>query len=57
MIHPFAAGQGSLLFANTVNSVKVSALLLSLVESVKANGLNPEDYLYLVIERAPIYFT
>jgi hypothetical protein len=40
-----------------VNGVKASALLFSLVESAKANGLNPEDYLYLVMEGAPMCTT
>jgi hypothetical protein len=31
------------LFANTVNGAKASALLFSLVESAKANNINPED--------------
>lgn len=56
-IRPFAVGRGNWLFANTVNGVKASALLFSLVESAKANGLNPEDYLYLVMEGAPMCTT
>lgn len=56
-IRPFAVGRGNWLFANTVNGVKASALLFSLVESAKANGLNPEDYLYLVMERATMCTT
>lgn len=52
-IRPFSIGRSNWLFANTVNGAKASALLFSLVESAKANNINPEDYLYLVMEKAP----
>lgn len=52
-IRPFTVSRSNWLFANTVNGAEASALLFSLVESAKANGLNPEDYLYLVMEKAP----
>jgi len=30
-------------------------MLCSLIESAKENGLNPQEYLHCVFERAPLY--
>jgi transposase len=44
-IRPFAIGRRNWLFSATVDGVKASANLYSLVETAKANGIN--DYAYL----------
>ena len=41
VIRPFAVGRHNWLFADTPNCAKASAMLYSLVESVKTNGLEP----------------
>lgn len=52
-IRPFVLGRKSWLFANTVNGADASALYYSLVETAKANKLNPYDYLWYLLEQAP----
>jgi transposase len=41
------------LFANTTNGANASAVLYSLIETAKANGLTPFDYLKLLLEELP----
>jgi transposase len=49
-IRPFVVGRKNWLFANTPRGASASACLYSLVESAKANGLEPYHYLnYLFI--------
>jgi hypothetical protein len=52
-IRPFARGRRAWLFADSVSGAKASALLYSLVESAKANGLEPYSYLRGLFERLP----
>lgn len=52
-IRPFARGRRAWLFADTVNGAKASATLYGLVESAKANGLEPYAYLRRLFERLP----
>ena len=52
-IRPFVCGRKNWLFANSVKGAKASAVLYSLVETAKANGINPYDYLTLVLKTAP----
>jgi transposase len=52
-IRPFALGRRNWLFADTVNGAKASAALYSLVETAKANGLEPYAYLRRLFERLP----
>lgn len=52
-IRPFALGRRNWLFADTVNGAKTSAALYSLVETAKANGLEPYAYLRRLFERLP----
>jgi len=50
-IKPFVIGRKNWLFANTPRGAKVSALIYSIVETAKENGLNPFDYLKYLFER------
>ena len=50
-IKPFVIGRKNWLFSNTESGAAASATLYSLVETAKANGLVPFDYLaYLLVE-------
>ena len=46
-------GRKNWLFNNTPNGADVSAVLYSLIESAKENGLNPYEYLTDVFRKAP----
>jgi hypothetical protein len=52
-IRPFARGRRAWLFADSVSGAKASAMLYSLVETAKANGLEPYAYLRRLFERLP----
>jgi len=45
--------KASRIFANTVRGAKASAILYSLIETAKENGLVPFDYLVRVFSLAP----
>lgn len=52
-IRPFARGRRAWLFADSVSGAKASAMLYSLVETAKANGLEPYAYLRRLFEQLP----
>ena len=52
-IKPFVIGRKNWLFANTANGAQASAILYSLIETAKANGLTPFDYLRKLLEILP----
>jgi transposase len=52
-IRPFVLGRKAWLFADTVGGARASANLYSLVETAKANGLEPWAYLRYLLERLP----
>lgn len=52
-IRPFTIGRKNWLFSNSQAGAKASANLYSLVETAKANGLNPYDYLKQVFTDLP----
>lgn len=52
-IKPFVIGRKNFLFANAAHGAKASAIIYSLVETAKENGLNPFDYLAWVLKTAP----
>jgi hypothetical protein len=52
-IRPFVVGRKGWLFADTVKGAVASANLYSLVETAKANGLEPHAYLSFLFERLP----
>ena len=52
-IRPFCVGRKNSLFADTVRGAQSSAIAYSIVESAKANGLNPYQYLLLLLTELP----
>ena len=52
-VKPFVIGRKNWLFANTPRGAKASAIIYSLVETAKANGVNPYEYLQAVLTRLP----
>jgi transposase len=52
-IRPFAVGRKRWLFADTPKGAHASAIHYSLIESAKANGLEPEAYYRVVLEKLP----
>ena len=53
-IRPFALGRRNWLFSNSVDGVQASAKLYSLVQTARANGLEPYSYLKTVFEKLPL---
>jgi hypothetical protein len=56
-IRPFAVGRRNWLFADTVDGAKASAMAYSIIETAKANGLNPYQYLLYLFTELPTYLT
>jgi transposase len=52
-IRPFVVGRKGWMFSDTVRGAVASANLYSLVETCKANGVEPHAYLTYVFERLP----
>lgn len=52
-IKPFVIGRKNWLFANTPRGAKASAIVYSIVETAKENGLNPFHYLSYLFEKLP----
>lgn len=52
-IKPFVMGRKNWLFANTPGGAQVSAVIFSLIETAKENGLDPYQYLLWVLRNAP----
>ena len=52
-IKPFVIGRKNWLFANTRSGAHASALLYSLIETAKANGIQPSTYLAALFEQLP----
>jgi transposase len=52
-IRPVALGRKAWLFADTPAGARASAIYFSLVETAKANGLEPYDYLCRVLRQIP----
>ncbi len=52
-IRPFCVGQKNWLFAGTPAGAEASAILYSLVETAKANYLDPYKYLRYLFEKLP----
>ncbi len=49
-IRPFTVGRKNWLFSVTPKGAKSSAIVYSIIESAKANGLNPYQYLMWLFE-------
>lgn len=52
-IKAFVIGRKNWLFADSVDGAYANAVMYSLVQTAKANGLDPYKYLYHVFERMP----
>ena len=52
-IKPFVMSRKNFLFANTPNGAQSSAVIFSLIETAKENGLDPYRYLTWVLQTAP----
>lgn len=52
-IKPFVIGRKNWLFANTARGARASAVIYSVIETAKGNGLKPYDYLCYVLRTAP----
>ena len=52
-IRPFAVGRRNWLFADTPRGAKASATTYSLIETAKANGVEPFAYLHHVLQQMP----
>ena len=50
-VKPFVIGRKNWLFSNTANGAKASAMLYSIIETAKANGLIPFDYITHCLEQ------
>ena len=53
-IRPFVVGRRSWLFADSVGGANASANLYSLIETAKANGIEPYHYLVALFKRLPL---
>jgi transposase len=53
-IRPFVLGRKNWLFSGNPRGAKASAALYSLIETAKANGLEPYRYLRFLFERLPL---
>jgi transposase len=56
-IRPFAVGRKNFLFADTVKGAKASAIAYSIIETARANGLNPYQYLLYLFTKLPSVLT
>jgi transposase len=52
-VRPFAVGRKNWLFCNTPRGADASAAVYSIIETAKANGLKPFEYLKFLLERLP----
>jgi len=52
-IKPFVIGRKNWMFSNTSKGAETSAALYSLIETAKANGLVPFDYIKTLLEQLP----
>ncbi len=52
-IRPFTTGRKNWLFANSVNGARSSANTYSVIETAKANGLDPYKYLSMIFTYLP----
>jgi transposase len=52
-IKPFVIGRKNWLFSNTAKGARSSAIIYSIVETAKENGLNPFHYLSYLFEELP----
>ena len=53
-IRPFVVGRKNWLFAGSPDGAKASAIFFSLIETAKANGLEPYAYLRYIFKKLPL---
>ena len=56
-IRPFVVGRKNWLFAGSPDGASASASFLSLIETAKANGLEPYGYLRHIFKKMPLVQT
>lgn len=54
MIRPFTIGRKNWLFMGSVEGAKAGCAIYSIIETAKANGLEPYNYLRVLLEKIPI---
>ena len=54
-IRPFAVGRKNWLFCDTVKGAESSAIVYSLVETARANKIDPYNYLFYTLSMLPFY--
>ena len=52
-IKPYVLGRKNWLFCNSVDGAKASAVIYSIIETARENGLNPYEYLKFLLETLP----
>jgi len=52
-VRPYALGRRNWLFCNTVKGAEASAVIYSIIETAKENGLKPFEYLEFLLESMP----
>jgi len=52
-VKPFVIGRKNWLFSNTSQGANASAILYSIIETAKANGITPFNYLVYLLEELP----
>ena len=52
-IRPFVVGRKNWLFCDSVKGAESSAIVYSIVETAKVNGLDPYDYLLRILSLLP----
>lgn len=52
-LRPFVGGRNDWVFVNTANGAQGSMILYSLIETARANGLVPLDYIANTLKRLP----
>jgi len=52
-VKPFVIGRKNWMFCNTASGANASAILYSLIETAKTNGLTPFNYLMFLLEELP----
>jgi transposase len=53
-IKPFVVGRKNWLFSGSPNGAKASSLFFSLIETAKANNLNPYGYLRWIFDQVAV---
>ncbi|MCF6319979.1 MAG: transposase [Proteobacteria bacterium] len=56
-LRPFVVGRKNWLFANTPTGAHASANLYSIIETAKAHGINPQQYLTHIFKQLPLVET